>query len=296
MDIWQLHIFCKVIEHKSFSKAGNIIHLSQPTVSSHIKDLESYFDCRLIDRLGKEALPTRAGELLYKHAKKILALRDRTEMALAEFKGKKKGHLVIGGSTIPGGYILPEMIGVFINMYPEVTLSLEISDTKKIIAGIIDGLIEVAIVGAKTNDKNIFQEAIIEDQMCLIVNGDHKWNKRKTITFDMMKDEPFISREEGSGTLKSLHLSLANAGFDYSGLNLVATMGNNAAVSQGIKSKVGVSIMSPKAVVDDLREGRLKALKIEDVNMTRSFYLTRHKNRVSSPICSSFEELIRKMA
>jgi DNA-binding transcriptional LysR family regulator len=102
MDLWQLNIFCRVIELKSFSRAGNAVHLSQPTISSHIKDLEDHFDCRLIDRLSKEAIPTKAGELLYSYAKRMLALRDETETALAEYNGKIRGRLVIGGSTIPG--------------------------------------------------------------------------------------------------------------------------------------------------------------------------------------------------
>jgi DNA-binding transcriptional LysR family regulator len=85
MDLWQLNIFCKVIELKNFSRAGNAVHLSQPTISSHIKDLEEHFDCRLIDRLSKEAIPTKAGELLYRYAKRMLALRDETETALAEY-------------------------------------------------------------------------------------------------------------------------------------------------------------------------------------------------------------------
>ena len=112
MDLWQLHIFTKVVELKSFSKAGAAIHLSQPTVSSHIKDLEDHFECRLIDRLGKEALPTKAGTLLYGYARKLLSLKGETETALAQFKGKTRGHLVVGGSTIPGGYILPLIIGM----------------------------------------------------------------------------------------------------------------------------------------------------------------------------------------
>lgn len=293
MDLWQLHIFCNVVELKSFSKAGVAIHLSQPTVSSHIKDLEEHFDCRLIDRLGKEALPTKAGDLLYKYAKNLLSLRDETETALAQFKGKTKGHLVIGGSTIPGGYILPQVIGDFINKYPEVTLALEISDTGKITESILNGAMEVAIVGAKSSNKNLFQVPIIEDSMRLIIHSDHKWNHRNTISPDMLKDEPFIAREQGSGTLKSLQLRLSDSGFDPSGLKIVATMGNTAAVCQGIKSKVGVSIMSPKAVEDELKAGTLKALALEGVNLSRYFYLTMHKARTPSPLCTTFIDFLK---
>ena len=133
MNLWQLHIFCKVIELKSFSKAGQNINLSQPTISSHVKELEDYFDCRLIDRMGKEALPTKAGDLLYGYARRLLLLSDETKSAMAAFNGKVAGRLVIGGSTIPGGYILPRVIGKFTKKYPEVSVSISIGDTKKII-------------------------------------------------------------------------------------------------------------------------------------------------------------------
>ena len=113
MDLWQLHIFCKVVENSSFSKAGDLVHLSQPTVSSHIKDLEDHIGCRLIDRLPKKAVPTKAGQLLYTYARRLLALRNETEEALAAFQGTVKGRLILGGSTIPGAYILPRAVGLF---------------------------------------------------------------------------------------------------------------------------------------------------------------------------------------
>jgi DNA-binding transcriptional LysR family regulator len=293
MDLWQLNIFTKVVEMKSFSKAGENIHLSQPTVSSHIKDLEDHFECRLIDRMGKEALPTKAGELLYGYARKLLALKDETETALAQFKGKTKGHLIIGGSTIPGGYILPQIIGRFLALYPEVTLSLEIGDTDQIIHDILDGRIEIGLVGARDSHKNLVQKAVITDSMCLVIPGNHKWKNRKSVSPEMLIDEPFIAREHGSGTLKSLIENMEKAGFDFSRLKIVATMGNTAALRQGIKSGIGVSILSPRAVEDDLKNGSLKALSIEGIDLTRNFYLTTHKSRSLSPLSSSFEEFLK---
>ena len=145
MDLWQLNIFCKVIELKSFSKAGRSVHLSQPTISSHIKDLEDHLDCRLIDRLSKEAVPTKAGELLYGYAKRILALRDDAEADLAEFTGILRGRLVIGGSTIPGTYLMPQLIAEFKKQYSDVIVSLKIGDTENIIEGILKGNLELPI-------------------------------------------------------------------------------------------------------------------------------------------------------
>jgi DNA-binding transcriptional LysR family regulator len=293
MDLWQLNILTKVVELKSFSKAGAAIHLSQPTVSSHIKDLEEHFECRLIDRMGKEALPTRAGELLYGYAKRLLALKDEAETALSQFKGKTRGHLVIGGSTIPGGYILPQIIAGFLNRFPDVTVSLEISDTEKIMEAILDGQIEIGLVGAPANDKNLVQEPVIDDHLSLIIPADHPWKDRTSVTPDLLMEAPFIAREQGSGTLKSLVQCLNKSGFDVRSLRVVATMGNTAAVRQAVKSGLGVSILSPCAVEDDLKNGSLKALSIDGINLTRHFYLTRHKARTASPLCASFMDYLK---
>lgn len=294
MDLWQLNIFCKVVELKGFSKAGDAIHLSQPTISSHIKDLENHFECQLIDRLGKKAVPTKAGELLYRCARKLIALRDETEAAMAEFHGRIKGRLVIGGSTIPGGYILPKCIGAFTSVYPEVTISLIIGDTDQIIQDVLSGSPEFGIVGAKTSSKNICQEKLIEDEMRLIVTGDHKWADNSHINPDLMFKEPFIVRERGSGTLTSIKLSLKEKGYASENLNIVAEMGSTEAVIQGIKSNVGVSILSTIAVAEELQAGTLKALTINELNLKRSFYLITHKQRSPSPICRAFIDFLKK--
>jgi DNA-binding transcriptional LysR family regulator len=294
MDLWQLNIFCKVVELKGFSNAGNAIHLSQPTISSHIKDLENHFECQLIDRLGKKVVPTKAGELLYRYARKLIALRDETEAAMAEFHGKIKGRLVIGGSTIPGGYILPKCIGSFTTVYPEVTISLIIGDTDQIIQDVLSGSPEFGIVGAKTSNKNIYQEKLIEDEMRLIVTSDHKWANEKHVSPDWIFKEPFIVRERGSGTLKSIKLSLKEKGYSSENLNIIAELGSTEAVIQGIKSKVGISILSTIAVAEELKAGTLKALTIKKLNLKRSFYLITHKQRSPSPLCNAFINFLKK--
>ena len=294
MDLWQLNIFCKVVELEGFSRASKAVHLSQPTISSHIKDLEDHFECRLIDRLGKKVVPTKAGELLYNYARKLIALRDEAESAMAEFQGKIKGRLVVGGSTIPGGYILPRLIGAFTKDFPEVSISLIIGDTEQIIQKILSGELELGIVGAETSDKNIVQAKLIADEMRLIIPADHKWSRKKSINLKMLLQEPFIIREHGSGTLKSIQLSLAGKDYSTEDLNIIAEMGSTEAVIQGIKSKVGISILSPIAVSEELQVDTLKALAIKDLNLKRNFYLTRHKHRSTSPLGNAFIDFITK--
>jgi DNA-binding transcriptional LysR family regulator len=294
MDIWQLNIFCKVVELKSFSKAGNSVHISQPTVSSHIKDLEDHFGCRLIDRLSKEVIPTKAGELLYTYARKMIALRDETEMALSEFHGKMQGKLIIGGSTIPGVYILPRIIGNFIKKYPDVNISLIIGDTEKIIHETLSGNLEIGIVGARSGDKRVLQEKLVEDEMCLVVSSEHNWAEQKDVTLQMLFREPFIIREPGSGTLRSIRENLMLSGYDIENLHVIAEMGSTGAVIQGIKSNVGVSILSSIAVSEEVQLGALVSLSIQGLKLKRNFYLTWDKYRSASPLCHAFTKYLKE--
>jgi DNA-binding transcriptional LysR family regulator len=294
MDLWQLHIFCRVVECKSFSKAAEAVHLSQPTVSSHIKDLEDHFGCLLIDRLSKKAAPTQAGRLLYGYARRMLALRDEAQTALSQYQGKMQGHLVVGGSTIPGGYLLPRVIGKFKMEYPRIRPSLIIADTERIIAGIAEGSIEIGVVGAESRDKNILQDRLIDDEMRLIVPADHPWSALQKVLLERLLSEPFIIRERGSGTLKSMQARLKQSGRSIDELNIVAEMGSTEAVRQGIKDGIGVSILSTLAVTEDLDSGALRALSVEGLDLTRGLYITRHRQRSLSPLAAAFVEFLKK--
>lgn len=294
MDLWQLHIFCRVVESKSFSKAAEAVHLSQPTVSSHIKDLEEQCGCRLIDRLSKEAAPTQAGRLLYGYARRLLALREEAETALAQHRGEIQGDLVIGGSTIPGGYLLPRVIGKFKVKHPRVRPSLIIADTQRVIAGIVEGAVEVGVVGAEARDKNILQERLIEDRMRLIVPAGHPWGSKKKVALEELLGEPFIVRERGSGTLKSIQQSLRQQGHGVEELNIVAEMGSTEAVRQAIRDGIGVSILSTLAVADDIESGALKALAVDGLDLTRGLFITRHRQRSLSPLAAAFVDFLKK--
>ena len=294
MDLWQLSIFCKVVEQRSFSKAGLLVHLSQPTVSSHIKDLENHFACRLIDRLAKEAVPTKEGKLLYHYAQRLISLRDETEDALRQFKESVEGNLIVGGSTIPGGYLLPQLIAGFLKKYPKVYVSLRVGGTGKVITDILTGKIELGVVGARISDNHLQQNVLLEDEMRLIVPRHHKWSKRRSINLTMLIRERFIVRESGSGTLKSIQQNIQDSGYSLKNFNIVSELGSTESVIQGVRNNIGLSIVSPIAVADELNSGGLKALRIEGLNLKRHFYLTRHKDRSLSPPGQAFMVYLSK--
>jgi DNA-binding transcriptional LysR family regulator len=290
MDLWQLRIFCKVVEYKSFSKAARAIHLSQPTISTHIQSLEQHFGCRLIDRLAREALPTEAGQTLYGYARRLEALRHEAEAAIAAQQGGVRGRLRIGASTIPGNYILPEAIGAFTRRHSEVSVALEIADSARIIDRVLAGDLELGVVGAPSRDRNALQEPLISDQLRLIVPAAHPWAGLAAVTIAQLSGAPFIVRQLGSGTLAALQAALHKAGASLRQLNIVAEMGTTTAVIQSIKNGVGVSVLSPVAVREELARGSLKALVIEGLVLDRAFYLMRHRQRSASPLGSAFAQ------
>ncbi|MFP4445069.1 MAG: selenium metabolism-associated LysR family transcriptional regulator [Desulfosudaceae bacterium] len=295
VDLWHLRIFKQVVDSRGFSRAAEAIHLSQPTVSSHIKELERHFDCRLLDRVGRTTRPTGAGELLYAYVGKLLSLYEETETAVAEFLGTIQGRLTVGGSTIPAGYILPRLIGGFLARYENVHISLATGDSAQIIADILDYRLELGVVGVRSTHRQIRQQELMHDEMRLIVPAGHPWAKKRAIDLDQLSRTPFISRESGSGTRQSLAASLAAVDRDIEDLRTVAEFGSTAAVIQGIKNEVGVSILSPLAVTDELADGSLRALAVTGLDLSRYFYLTTHRGRTSSPLGAAFIRFLEEL-
>src|SRR5262245_66123191 len=123
MDLRQLEIFARVAEFGSFSKAAESLHLTQPTVSEHIRTLEDEFGVRLLDRLGRGAAVTRAGALLLSYAQRMLALSREARQAMESFQGRMSGELLIGASTIPGEYVPPALTGPFKEKYPDISIT-----------------------------------------------------------------------------------------------------------------------------------------------------------------------------
>jgi len=206
--------------------------------------------------------------------------------------GQVKGSLNLGGSTIPGAFVLPAIIGAFTARFPEVDVNLTIADTHQIIEAILCGDLEMGVVGAVSNHKSILQTHLVEDEMGLVVAADHRWSEKKRVTIKQLFTEPFIIREPGSGTLKSIQTSFSEAGLNFNALNVVARIGSTEAIRQGIKNRIGVSILSAIAVSDDVAAGKLKTLAIDGLNLKRAFYLTQHRQRSISPLCQAFIEFI----
>jgi DNA-binding transcriptional LysR family regulator len=296
MDIHRLEVFCKVVEMQSFTRAADAVFLTQPTVSEHIRALEELVGEKLVDRLGREVLPTLAGKILYQYARDIIRLRNEAIQAIDRYKGNLSGHLTIGASTIPGTYLLPVLIGSFKAHYPAIQLTLRISDSAEVVERIIDGGLEAGLIGAPWDDRRITLEEVFSDELVLAVYPEHPWADGRVIAMEDLANEPFILRERGSGTRRVMAQALERHGFNPSRLHVVAEMGSTEAIRQGIKARIGVSILSFHAMAEDIERETIAKVDITGVSITRSFYLVQRKNRQSSPLCIAFLKHLRSEA
>lgn len=294
MDLHQIEIFCSLIRHRSFSRAAEALLLSQPTVSGHIKNLETELGVRLLDRMGKRVLPTEAGEVLYRHGLKLLEERDRTRQDIDSLSGTVSGLLRLGGSTIPGAYILPPFIGAFRKKHPAVSVQLMIDDTARVTEAVLAGELMIGIVGARAADPRLELHPFETDELVVAVPAQHGWAKKRTIALEALAGEPFILREEGSGTRRIMEDRLDKAGLSISGLSISAIVGSSDAVRQAVKAGLGVAILSRRAIQDDLEAGRLSAVRVSGVRMERSFFVVLLKGRSRSPLCKAFLDFILK--
>jgi DNA-binding transcriptional LysR family regulator len=292
MDLRQVEVFYYVAKFRSFSKAAEALLLTQPTISGHIKALEENLSLVLFDRLGRQVKLTQAGEVLYGYAKRLLSTKSAALQALQELQGGLRGELLIGGSSIPGQYILPSLLGQFVRQYPAITVILKITDTMDIVDRIIHGELELGLVGAHVPHPQVVYQQFVDEDLVLAVGREHPWAGRHTVPLAALTTQPFIQRERGSGSRLVAEQAMKQHGLDPARLRIVAEMGSTEAIKQGIKAGLGLSILSRLALTDELRAGSLYTVAIQDVVLRRSFYMIRHKGRALSPLSQTFEHFL----
>ncbi|MBI5584719.1 MAG: LysR family transcriptional regulator [Deltaproteobacteria bacterium] len=290
MDFRRLEVFQKVFELKSFSRAGQELLLAQPTISEHIRLLEADLGLVLFDRRGKEVVPTRAADLLYDHAVRLEALRRETLRAMQQFLDKDQGELMVGGSNIPGQYLLPGILGQFKKKYPRIRVRLWIDDTKNMVEKLQAGVVDLGVVGAAVDQDRVTCRLLTKDELVCIRPGDS--DGRNTLDPDDLRSAPFILREAGSGTRKTIEAALQKIGLKAEDLQVVAEMGSNEAIRQAVKAGVGISVISRRAVAEDLATGTIKEIKIRKFPLFRNFYLITMKQRTLSPLAQEFVDFL----
>jgi DNA-binding transcriptional LysR family regulator len=277
MDIHQLRVFASVFRNKSFSKASEDLHLTQPTVSNHIKSLEDEFACRLFDRMGRTIIPTKEAEVLYSQSAEIIEKADALKDALGELRKETTGKLIIGASTIPGVYLIPRIMTEFQKKYPAISFQILIADSGGIIESISKHELLLGIVGAKLGNDQIDYIPFVEDEL-IVVSAPFEARK-SSMTLKEVVALPLVFREEGSGTRREAERFLESEGISFDDLKIAGIFGSTDAVKQAVKAGLGVSILSKFSVADELEHKLLEEIKLTDIQMKRNFYIVTHKKR-----------------
>lgn len=277
MDIHQLKVFALVFKNKSFSKASEELHLTQPTISNHIKSLEDEFECKLFDRLGRTIIPTKEAEVLYTHAEELIAKANTLKEAVGEIRKDLTGKLIVGASTIPGVYLLPCIMSEFQKRYPSISFQILISDSREIIDSVSKHELLLGIVGAKLGNEQIKYTPFVEDE--LIAISSPFFVKSHQMTLRELVKLPMVLREEGSGTRRETEKFLEGKGISLDSITIAGIFGSTDAVKQAVKAGLGVSILSKYSVADELEHKILEEIKLIDIEMKRRFYIVTHKKR-----------------
>ena len=289
MHFKQLEVFVNVVRLKSFSKAAEVVYLSQPTVSAHINALEEELDTKLIVRSTKEVYPSKAGKIFYKYALDMLDLRDTAVADVKSSSTQVKGMLDIAASAVPSLYLLPRVIPGLLEKYPQLTFSIKQYDSVEVVHRIIDMDAEVGVTGAMFEKSGCVFEPVARDRLMIITPNTPEYaalNGR--ITPEIIRGSRFISREYGSGTRKESETFLRGIGVDPSALRISVQLESTESVIQGVKNNLGISIVSKYACQDCLASGGILAFDYESPGLDRDFYAVYRKNRPLSPAAEAF--------
>lgn len=290
MDIHQLKVFASVFKNRSFSKASEELHLTQPTISNHIKALEDEFNSKLFDRLGRTIMPTKEAEVLYNHSLEIIEKADTLKEAIMEVSKDLTGKVLIGASTIPGVYLMPRIMSEFKKKYPSISFQILISDSRGIVEDVTRHELLLGIVGAKLGNDQINYIPFVEDEL-IVVSSPYLANNGASTLKDIIS-LPMVMREEGSGTRRETERLLESRGVSLDKIHIAGIFGSTDAVKQAVKAGLGVSILSKFSVADELEHDILREIKLSDIQMKRRFYIVTHKKRTLPRSYNAFLEHI----
>lgn len=289
MDIHQLRIFVSVYRNRSFSRASEQLYISQPTISEHIKNLERSLGCLLFDRLGRKIEPTSEADLIYPKALQLIEDLETIHALVQKSADRVAGKLLLGASTIPGNYMLPKLAAKFREEFPDVSFEIIVADTRKITDMLINHDFFMGIVGANMEPRVLQYEPYAEDELVLAATP-RFFKGHSHGSFDIYK-LPFLLREEGSGTRKTMEEFLQNMEIPLRKMNVVAVLGSTDAIKQSIKAGLGCSILSRRAIAEELESGTLMVLDLGTV-MRREFYIATHKKRTLPAQYRAFHDFL----
>lgn len=269
MDI-RLETFIKVAQIKSFTKASEILNITQPAVSQHIKFLEDYYDVIFIKKGGKTIKLTEEGKILYKYAIELDTIYRNLDM---EFRNKNSINKTyyLGASMTIGGYVLPYILAEYKNIYINTDILLQVNNTEEIIQKLLNRKIDMALIEGNFDKEKFKYIKYKDDELVLAVSHLHEFAKYKSINIAEILKGKLILRENGSGTREIFENKISEIGYDITGFKPYMELGSISAIKSLVEANLGYSILSKETVKKEVMSGTIKIVAIKGLKIFREF-------------------------
>lgn len=288
LDIHQLNVFLVAAESLNFTQAARRLHMTQPSVSQHIQGLEAYFDRPLFLRNGRNLELTEAGLTLLPLARQAVELSQQIEETMESLKGEVYGHLMVGCSTTPGKYILPQILARFHRNYPRVRVTCQVSPQTEALRMLVDGQVNFALYSVNRETYvDIETLPFMCDPIVLIAPLNHPWATRGEIEPSDLLEADMIMRESTSGTYEAVRTELGRLGISANDLRILITLGNAEAIALAVQEGIGVGFLS-KMVVDRLCAEKVAVVRVRGLEICREIFIARNIRRPATGAQNAF--------
>ncbi|PLZ27548.1 LysR family transcriptional regulator [Fischerella thermalis WC558] len=291
----QLRILKAIAQEGSFKRAADSLYVSQPAVSLQVQNLERQLDVPLFDRGGRRAQLTEAGHLLLNYGEKILSLCQETCRAIEDLQNLQGGTLIVGASQTTGTYLLPRMIGLFRQKYPDVAVQLHVHSPRRTAWSVVNGQVDLAIIGGEIPAELAESLEIIpysEDELALILPVFHPFSKLETIQKEDLYKLQFIALDSQSTIRKVIDQVLARHDIDTRRLKVEMELNSIEAIKNAVQSGLGAAFVSTSAIAKELQMDVLHCAPIEGVVVKRTLWLIFNPNRYRSKAAEAFSREI----
>ena len=294
MNISYLNTFITVVEKNSFSAAAKTLGLSQPAVSFQVQAIEKELGAPLLERRGAGLTLTPAGEETLVSAGRIIKTYQELLSFITEARETVTGRLVLEASTIPGEFLVPRFIAEFKKTYPQVEITLNISDSGQVIQRLSAHEADIGFIGALPAKlpKGMSSEPFAEDVLTLVIPASHALAGRKQVSIKSLFSQPFIMREKGSGTRATFVNALVKAGLKPSDLTVVLELDGNQAVLSAVEAGLGVAVISSWPASSAARSGGISIVRINNLDLTRNLYVVHDSSRLDNAARRAFLALV----
>lgn len=294
MDLSDLTGFLAVAKRASFTRAAEDLHLTQPAVSRQVQKLERELGVILLERRSGGLTLTPAGERLRRFAEETVAAHAGLLRQIRDTPPEVEGELRIAASTIPGEFLVPGYLARFTSRFPRVLPQVFITDSAQVVAELKEGRWDIGFVGTRLPGKGLRYETVAEDEVMLAVPAAHPFAGRTDVALGELAGQPFIEREGGSGTLRTVRTMLARQGLSLPAYQVVMVLSTTQAVLSAVERGYGMGWAS-SVVQGDGRAGRVAFVRLAGVQpMRRSLYLVQDRGRSLPEQARAFAEWVRR--